>query len=348
MMEYNVFEFAASKTEARLAAMNDLIIDRETNKIRSFSDFKELCEKKVNSFNTNWLQTEYNLTIAVAQNSAQYLRFMKEKDTVTSFVKYQTAGDSKVRSSHKVLNGKVFNLSDKEAMDLFPPNGYGCRCEFVQHVGSKTNLTKGTEAKTLLEDTDPKYKGSQFEINRGDLKQVFTKKQFYADIKGLPEKLNKMTFDKYGLEPYGKFKDNLKSLEIDHTITKENKDGLFKPLKGNSQKMGFKDYLGREMVLDKKVFDIHTKGKYLKDNEIRHKLFPHVKDVLNEPDEVWYNTPDKLNGTFQTRYIKFFKNKVLIVETRIERGNLVVKTWYNMKDKDQNIRKGILIKGDNH
>ncbi len=229
-------------------------------------------------------------------------------------------------------------------MDLFPPNGYGCRCEFIQHIGSKTNLMKGKEAKELLAVSDPKFTGSQFEINRGDLKQVFTKKQFYADIKGLPEKLNKMTFDKYDLRPYKEFKESLKSLKIDDTITKDNVAGLFKAIKDNPTKMGFKDYLGRQMVLNKKVFDAHTKGKYLKESEIRHKLFPHVKDVLEDPDEVWYNTPDKLDGTFQTRYIKFFKNKVLIIETRIVNNELVIQTWYDMKKTDPNIRKGLLIK----
>ncbi len=346
MMEYNVFEFAASKAEARLAAMKNLLVDSKTNQIRSFSEFKELCKKEVKRLNTNWLQTEYNLTIAVAQNSAQYLRFMKEKDTVTSFVKYQTAGDSKVRSSHKVLNGKVFNLSDKEAMDLFPPNGYGCRCEFVQHIGSKTNLIKGSDAKALLEDTDPKYNGSQFELNRADLKQVFTKKQFYTDIKGLPEKLNKMTFDKYGLEPYGKFKDKLKSLKIDHTITKENKDGLFKPLKDNPQKMGFEDYLGRKMVLNKKVFDTHTKGKYLEDSEIRHKLFPHVKEVLKNPSEVWFHDYFGDKKVFQTRYIKFFKDRALIVDTSMKGGELTIQTWHTMKENvEKQKRRGLRIKG---
>ncbi|MDT8346855.1 MAG: DUF935 family protein, partial [Flavobacteriaceae bacterium] len=67
MMEYNLFEFSASKTEARLAAMSELLIDKEAKGIRSFSDFKALAEQEVSSFNNEWLQTEYNLSIAVGQ-----------------------------------------------------------------------------------------------------------------------------------------------------------------------------------------------------------------------------------------------------------------------------------------
>lgn len=340
----DLFEFSASKTEARLAAMTDLLIDKANKKLRTYSEFKQLCEKHTKRYNESWLQSEYNLSVAVGQTSAQYLRFMTEKDSLTSFVKYQTIGDDKVRASHQVLNGKIFNLSDKEAMDLWPPNGYGCRCEMLQHLGEKPKTMRGKQAKELIHTTDPRYKDSQFEINRGDLKQVFTKKQFYHDIKKLPERLNDMTYDKYGLQPYSNLKDKLKPIKLDESITEKNLKELFKPIKG-TQKMGFTDYLGRKMTLDKKVFDTHTKGKYLNDSEQRHQLFPHIADILSNPDELWYNTPDKLEGVFQSRYIKFYGDRAVIIDCGLDsQQGLEIQTWYNMKTKEENIRKGLKIK----
>ena len=132
MMEFNLFEFAESKTEARLAAMTDLLIDKEKLQIRSFEDFKKLALKEVSEFNEEWLLAEYNLSISVGQNSAAYQRFMAEKDDF-QYVQYQTAGDSNVRSAHAKLDGLIVNLDDKKAMKLFPPNGYGCRCEMIQY-----------------------------------------------------------------------------------------------------------------------------------------------------------------------------------------------------------------------
>ena len=325
--------------------MKKLLVD-ENNQIRSFSDFKELCQKEVEKFNKKWLEAEYNLSIAVGQNSAQYLRFMAEKDTVTSFVKYQTAGDDKVREAHKVLNGKIFNLSDKEAMDLYPPNGYGCRCEMVQVLGGqKGKVTKGREAKIMLEGTDNKYKGSQFEINRGDLKQVFTKQQFYSDTKGLPKKLNEMTFDKYGLPSWEAFKQHLKPLKLDSTITEKNLHELFKPFEKNTY-MGFEDYLGRKLTLQKSVFDTHTQGEYLNENELRHQLFPFVKEILKNPDEVWYFDYKGNAKKFQPRYIKFYQDRVLIVDCDLntEQQSLTINTWYSMKAPEKFIRKGLKIK----
>ena len=345
MMEYNLFEFSATKMEARMAASTDLLIDQEKNQIRSEADFKKLANERLADLNDNYLTTEYNLSVAVGQNSAAYLRFLAEKDTVTSFVQYQTAGDSKVRSEHAKLDGKIFNLSDGEAMKLFPPNGYGCRCEMVQYnrTPKAGEVVSGKVAQEVLNADNANWSKSQFNINRGDLKQVFTKSQFYSDIKGLPKKLNEMTFDKYDLKKWESFKSDLNPIQIDKSITPDNVNELFKKDKTGAF-MGFKDYYGRKMILTQKNFDFHTKGKYVKGTEKRHQLFPHIKEVLNNPDEVWYNTQDKLDGKFQSRYLKFYNNMVLVIDCEINAKGLEVKTWYEAKKEDLNLRKGLLLR----
>ena len=344
-MEYNLFEFSASKTESRLASMKELLIDNETRQVRDFASFRVECDKVMDKYNHQWLESEYNLSIAVGQNAAQYIRFMAEKDNITSFVKYQTIGDEKVRPQHQVLDGKIFNLEDKEAMDLWPPNGYGCRCEMVQYLGDhKGRVTKGTDAKTKIYQADPKYKNSQFEINRGDLKQVFTKKQFYSDIKRLPEKLNQMTFDKYGLKKWDEFKDSLKPILLDNTITEDNVKELFKPLENSKKKMGFADYLGRKMVLNKKIFSRHTTGYYINDDEQRHLLFPHIEDILKNPSEVWLSTHDKKG--FQTNYIKHYQDMSVMVSTTLSEADkgIQIETWFKIDyEKPLERRKGLLI-----
>lgn len=344
LMEYNLFEFSASKTEARLAAMNDLLINQDKNGIRSEEEFKKLANERVANLNQNYLTTEYNLSVAVGQNSAAYHRFLAEKDTVTSFVQYQTAGDSKVRNEHAKLDGKIFNLSDREAMKLWPPNGYGCRCEFVQYnrTPKKGEVMSGKVAQEMLDSENSNWSKSQFAINRGDLKQVFTKAQFYSSIKGLPKKVNEMTFDKYDLKPWNSFKSDLNPIEIDKTITAENVKELFKTV--NSENfMRFQDYYGRKMILTQKNFEFHTKGKYVKENENRHQLFPYLKEIIKNPDEVWYNQPD-IGGNFQSRYIKFYSKEIIIIDCEMAKDGLVIKTWYKAKKEDLNLRKGLLIR----
>ncbi len=343
MMEYNLFEFSASKTEARFATMMDLLVD-EKGTLRNYKDFEWEVMKQTENFNRKWLETEYNLSVAVGQNSAAYMRFMAEKDTVTPFVQYQTVGDDKVRPQHQVLDGKIFSLNDKEAMQLWPPNGYGCRCEFVQYVGNSKNITTGVAGKELMYKNDPKFKDSQFEINRGDLKEVFTKKQFYSDIKGLPEKINQMTAEKYELPSLDDIRAKLKNLELDKTINSDNVSELFKKQKTGNY-MGFEDYLDRKMTLPNKTFKEHIKGKYATENENRPQLFPHIKDVLKHPSEVYLNiNPGK---GFQNVYVKHYKDKSICVIGTLNEKNmsLEIETWYEMNEKSLiSKRRGLLIK----
>ncbi|HEX8575340.1 MAG TPA: phage minor head protein [Flavobacterium sp.] len=342
MMEYNLFEFSASKTEARLAAMTELLLDQEKNEIRSYPDFEKAASEKAAVFNKEWLQTEYNLSVAVGQNSAAYLRFKAQKNDFP-YVEYQTIGDSSVRNEHAKLNGMVFSLDDPQAMRLWPPNGYNCRCEMLQTNEKPKAVTSGKTAQEILNSEDAKWSTGQFNINRGDLKQVFTKKQFYSTNKGLPEKLNNMTFDKYDLSKWETFKSGLNKIELDETITPDNVKELFKKEKDTNY-MGFKDYYGRKMILNETNFNKHITGKYLNKQENRHQMFPHIKAVLNSPDEVWYNTQDKQEGKFQSRYIKFYNDMMFIIDCEMKADGLQIKTWYQAKKEDLNLRKGLLIR----
>ena len=343
LMEYNLFEFSASKTEARLAAMSDLLIDKEKKAIRSYSDFEELASKEVASFNKEWLQTEYNLSVAVGQNSAAYNRFKMQKDDFP-FVEYQTIGDNSVRAEHAKLNGMIFSLNDPEAMQLWPPNGYNCRCEMLQTTGKPATVTTGKIAQEILNSEDAKWSKGQFNINRGDLKEVFTKKQFYSTNKGLPEKLNTMTYDKYDLSDIETLQKKAGKITIDKTITKDNVKELFVKV-GNEKFMGFKDYFDRKITLSQTTFKNHTsKQKYV--DEKRFQTFPFIKTLLNNPDEVWMNIHPKRG--FQTSYIKHYSDRSLIVITSMdmERTSLEIETWFeiNLNNKSLERRKGLKIK----
>jgi len=346
LMEYNLFEFSASKTEARMATMTDLLIDKDKNQIRPFNEFKDLVSKQIDKFSNQYLKTEYNFSVSVGQQSAAYQRFLSESDEITTYLQYQTVGDANVRGEHQELNGKIFNIKDKEAMKLFPPNAYGCRCEMIQYTGEGKS-TDGKQAIDTLDKGTGKFLNSQFAINRGDLKQVFTEKQFYSDTKGLPEKLNQMTFERYDLPKYKSFKHSLNPIKLDQTITPENIGELFKKVK-NQNFMGFTDYFDRKIILSEKVFKTHISGKYIKPSENRHQLFPHIKNILKNPDEVWYNKVEGAEKTFQSRYIKFYGDLIMVVDTRFDIDlGLEIYTWYPCKIEEEKLRKGLLVGGEN-
>lgn len=333
IMEANVFAFANSKVEARLAAASDLILNKEKLKINSFSEFKKAAFDQVELMNTTYLRTEYDLAIAVGQNGSAFQRFLAEQDQFP-FVQYQTVGDSNVRSEHALLDGRIFNIKDSDARNLWPPNGYNCRCEMVQYIGEPDEVSSGKTESERLAKVDKNWEKRGWNINRGDTMEVFTRKQFYSSTAGLPQKLshNKAT---------GSFKKLFKGLDapIDKSITKANVGELFRnDVDGN---MGFADYFNRKMVLKPKTFKAHTTDKYIKMG--RHQLFPLVEKVLATPDEVFINQLGKTGKEIQYRYIKYYADKAVVVETSASRvGSFEVKTWYQLIDEDK--RSGIAIK----
>jgi len=337
MMELNVFEFSASKTEARLAAMSELLIDKEKLQIRNFSDFVNEARKVNDDFNIHYLRTERNIAISVGQNSANYIR-LKAEQNVMPFVEYQTSGDSKVRPEHQILDGKVFNLNDPNIASLNPPNGYNCRCELVQ-LASKPADYKIIKAEKGISLLGEKFKNSEWDVNRADVKQVFLKKQFYGDVPY--KKMEKFNYkNAYGLKDWSSFKENLKPLQLDKSITVKNVTELFlKETLRNRTVMPFRDYLKRSIILPEENFNKHIKGKYLKQN--RHQIFPKIKNILNNPDEVWLIKTNRKNA--QMRYVKFYKDDVIIIESIVGDLSFEIKTWYKMQVSEEKIRNGILI-----
>jgi hypothetical protein len=201
----------------------------------------------------------------------------------------------------------------------------------------------GTAGVEQMQLADPKWKESQFDINRGDLKEVFTKEQFYADIKGMDRKISSMNYQNLKLESYKKFKSDLNKLVLDKTITEKNLKELFKAKGKTASKkdfMGFQDYFGRKMILLEDTFKRHTTGHYIK--EKRHQLFPHVKEVLSKPDEVWMTKEG--NKKVQTlKYVKYFNNSAIVVVNEMKNNQFELKTWYEMKSENET-RTGLLIK----
>ncbi|PCH69404.1 MAG: hypothetical protein COC06_07615 [Bacteroidales bacterium] len=341
-MEYNLFHFSHARELAGLAKINELLIDKDKLKIRSFSDFKTQATPFLTKFNDTWLKTEYDFSIAVGQNASAYNRFLSEKETVTRYIQYQTVGDSQVRSEHALLDGLIFDIDDVEARRIWPPNAWKCRCEFIQYLGKPAKITKGKDAIKLLED---ELGSSQKKImlkNRGDIGEVFTFDQFYMAYKekDFNKRINSLLFGDYKLKAYKDIKADFKNLKLDSSITGDNVKELFKK-EGNASFMGFKDYLNRKMILKESVFKKHISGKYLTEAEQRHKLFPHVKDVLNTPDEVYLHEFKK--EKYQLRYIKFYKDKILCADAIVKNTGVEINTWYESK-KGDDVRRGLLIK----
>lgn len=336
-MEYNLMNFSRAKSKASVLALNQILIDKEKNNVVSFNDFKKLAKEHLTTTNINYLRTEYNHCIAVGQNASRYLQFKDEEDTVTQYVQWQTVGDSNVRLSHAAMNGKIFNLKEKGGLTILPPKDWGCRCELIQFLGKPPKELLYTNEQAVI---DLGIKGKpDWNINRAVKEQVFTANEMYLKQSQLSNVDGEMTFKEYGLQPITEMK-GLPKLTLDKSINQANAKELFKPVDGKTF-MGFTDYLGRKIQLSEKVFSTKTGGHYVGNEELRHQLFPHIKDVLNEPNEVYFQ---KINsGKYQTTYIKHYDNNSIIINTGVGDNGVDLFTWYPLKDNEEKKRIGYLI-----
>ncbi len=345
-MEMNLLKFSEAKGRAEVLLLNRLLIDKEKNQIRNERDFIEQAKKVNGVFNETYLVTERDFAIATGQNSARYMEFINEKNQISKW-EYQTVGDDHVRAEHAALDGRIFNFDDTEARKLWPPNGYKCRCEGIQFVGNAgNNLMSGKDALSVIFPIQKQK--DLFAFNRAEAGVVFSENQMYLetlkDIKGqtsVGKQINDYTFSDYGLKKFSELRKTLESLKLDKTITPGNVGELFSNNAGTNdfKAMGFNDYLKRKIILKEKAFKTHTSGKYIQKTENRHQLFAHVADILKNPSEVYMR--DVKDGQF--RYVKFYKDKTIVIDTDITKDGLELKTWYENKIGDD-IRKGLWVK----
>lgn len=324
-MQMNVFQFSAAKQIHLAQQMNTALLNNNGVR-RSFADFKKHVDKMGVTYDVNYLNTEYNFATTVGQNAANYWRQQADKKNIP-FVQYQTMGDSRVRDTHQILNGKIFSLDDPFLSRIYPPNGWGCRCELVQYPqGSASNAS---QAANLLNQANIK---PEFQINRAIAKEVFSQNQAYlktianTDI----EKLNDLSYSDYNRPATIKGNSSLGKLkEVTPEFDKNNK-------------AVYKDYFGRQVVLDKDNYSSHTQGKYLQEN--RHLYASKIQGVLEHPTEVYLKY---YNNQPSMRYIKYYDDGTsLIVQTGFENDTHIVGTWFK-NDKGNENRQGYLIKYSN-
>lgn len=128
-LERNVYSFSVAKNYQELKTATGLL--RDGDKIRSFNEFRSEVRKLHAKFMGEWLSTEYNTALNSATLAARWVDFQKNKDSMPMLI-YHTAGDARVRESHRSLDGVKRTIDDDFWKTYYPPNGWNCRCTVNQ------------------------------------------------------------------------------------------------------------------------------------------------------------------------------------------------------------------------
>lgn len=176
----NVNKFSAAKTFQNVKDTQNFILD-ERGLLRSFTEFRKDAKKIFDQYNENWLRTEFETTVANAQSAVQWQDIQRDKKTLP-LLKYQTAGDDRVRPLHAAWDGIVKPVDDPFWDTRSPQNDFGCRCILIQLSEDEEKITnlgdrlKEVKKETKGEITSLENDSKLFNINPGKRKIIFPDK----------------------------------------------------------------------------------------------------------------------------------------------------------------------------
>ncbi|MGQ0740205.1 MAG: phage head morphogenesis protein [Bacteroidota bacterium] len=129
-LEQSVYQFASAKNYAQLKSISQALLD-DRGALRTFSQFRQAAAEINNEFVNQWLKAEYNFATASGQMASRWKQFEAEKE-LFPLLRYDTAGDERVRLEHQELEDVIRPVDDPFWDIYFPPNGWNCRCDVQQ------------------------------------------------------------------------------------------------------------------------------------------------------------------------------------------------------------------------
>lgn len=160
-LQDNTTFFSAAKTFQQVNDMQFLRLDEDGN-LRSFNEFKKDSRGVFDTYNQDWLETEFNTSISQSQSAAQWQEIQSQKETLP-LLQYQTADDERVRDEHTAWDNITRPVGDPFWDTHMPPNGYNCRCQIIQLSSGSSSSLAGV----------PKNSATLFADNVGKTEQVF-------------------------------------------------------------------------------------------------------------------------------------------------------------------------------
>lgn len=182
----NIYVFSGAKTYAELNELSGLLLD-DSGKIKPFQQFWKEVQAIHQDYNKNYLEAEYIFATQSAQMATHWNDFVQDGDRY--HLQYRTAGDERVRETHRILNNTTLPPSDPFWDQFFPPNGWRCRCTTVQVRKQKYPVSNTTQAQ-LAGVKATNGKNTIFRFNPGKQEVIFPKHHPYFTALSKAEKEN--------------------------------------------------------------------------------------------------------------------------------------------------------------
>lgn len=327
-LKNNVYAFSAAKNLSQLQEYKKNLTDKNGEKV-SYGRFRQSVTEIDVEFNDNYLRTEVNSAVAHAQMATKW-KYLQKFD----MLEYRTVGDNRVRKEHALLNGLKLPPNDPLWKEIYPPNGWNCRCTVIPAQGSKQDDEKREVAKAYRSQIKP-----YFRKNVGQNEVIFHDDHPYLTNTKNSRESQFMAERDYAMRP------------VDSIMQDEKLPIASSPKDKETAKKLWQEMNKKVKTIDGLDWELNDRWEHVVEDhqdENRWKYISKVSEVLQEADEVW-STEGVVNGKriIYKRYIKYFEGKPIVVSYDVESPEKW--TIYSSNDSDNyntlkgRVRKGILI-----
>lgn len=331
-LDQNIYAFSSARSLYMLEQYRSFLTGPD-GKLLSEAQFISKVSVISEIDNVTHLKVERNDAIAKAQAAESW-----ETLQVHELLEYRSMMNEKVCPICSGLNGLVLRTDDPALNIIWIPNHYGCFCKFVP-AGSEMERSPsdlvGNRIKAANIPTD-------FRRNVGKQRFIFSNDHPYMQKIGV-DKLSELDAVKnYGMRSGERIYDNDTLPTFDELPDKDTANAWWTKMAG-SQRGSFDIKAVDDLSV---LFDNDFRNHVLEQNsDDRYRLFGQIKEVLQNPDEVWSN---RLKDNIHSVYIKYYKDTPIALITEADEKVRAV-TLYEVKKEGNinykalnNMRKGIL------
>jgi len=180
----NVYYFSAAKTFQQVKQMQEAIIGSNGHRV-PYSEFKKTAFEIFDTYNTDWLKTEYNTAVGQSQNAELWENIMRDAE-LFPILTYITTQDERVCPICAPLDRFTARATDSIWGKIMPSNHYNCLCTVVQQEDGVALSTN----KPDIENIPP-----EFQFNPGESRMVFPPSHPYFKVEKKYEKLKENNFN---------------------------------------------------------------------------------------------------------------------------------------------------------
>lgn len=290
--QHNIHAFSAAKSLAELQHFNSLLPQYQGNR----SGFVGAVSDAGYLFNKTYLETEYDTAYSSAQTAAEFSSFADG-----DVLQVSTAGDTRVRPEHQLLDGFTAYKSDAVWQKLCPPFDWNCRCRIVPGVASR--ISGGNGYDLVRAAKIPK----QFQRNTALDKVVFVDGHpYYQAAGGTLKEL--AAVKNYGMRTVEQLYNTIDFPAAQVLESKEAANNWW------TEKAGM--LRGHIDIQDRSGVTVRFSNKFRKhvfeDNaDERWRNISNIEAIITDPDEVW---SFKEGGVLKKCYIRYYEDYPQVVK----------------------------------